>query len=134
MNDGIEKALFTILGGAISALTGFFASKLDRRRTAKDHFAVIISRAIGDIQNDGGVLVFHNSSRPIIKEAVYELLPKIKRKDRPKREALWSQYDQLGKPETHYKTMTQPGARVFLRKRLKNSRILFLSNNPLLHD
>lgn len=88
------RAGFTILGGAISGLIGWFAASQKRVRDAKDTFTVFISQKRAQIPKRD-LAEFYQRTKADVRDEVARVRPFLSIQSRDKLDHLWKEYDEL---------------------------------------
>lgn len=101
----LEQFVFTILGGFIAGLIGIWTANVNRKRSAKNAFRVLISRTFGtaDYSYPEELSKFHRSTKGEIHIAVLELLPLLSGKKAAQLNKVWYDYSHI---ELKHFTMT----------------------------
>jgi len=90
----LVRAGFTILGGAISGLIGWFAASRKRVRDAKDTFAVFMSQKLAQIPKRD-LADFYQRTKPSIRDEVARIRPFLSIRDKDTIDRLWREYDEI---------------------------------------
>lgn len=94
VSENIVKVLLTILGGAISAITGLCLFFHKRKRDAKDSFLLFISmqRRSIDTRNFCG---WHDNTKSEFRDAISKVDPFLSARQRTRMDALWREYEAI---------------------------------------
>jgi hypothetical protein len=88
------RAFFTVLGGVISGLIGWFAASRKRVRDAKDTFAVFMSQKLVQIpQRD--LADFYQRTKSDIRDEVARVRPFLPIRAKERIDQLWKEYDEI---------------------------------------
>jgi hypothetical protein len=90
----LVRASFTVLGGAISAVIGLFASSRKRVRDAKDTFAVFMSQKLAQVPKRD-LADFYQRTKPSIRDEVARIRPFLSIRDKDTIDRLWREYDEI---------------------------------------
>ncbi len=93
----LEQFVFTILGGLIAGLIGIWTANVNRKRSAKNAFRVLISRTFGtaDYSYPEELSKWYRSTKEEIHIAVLELLPLLSRKKAARLNKVWYDYSHI---------------------------------------
>jgi hypothetical protein len=95
LEDFIEKALFSILGGAIAALIGMWVGNYKRRKDAIFEFHITLSELYGESLNNRDLLLFHRKTSERLRRAIYRIRPFIQPQKALIMDKLWTAYQKI---------------------------------------
>ena len=95
MNEVIEKAFFTILGGAIAAIIGMVLSDHKRKKDARSDFEVTMSELYGDSLDAKDLSDFHGHTIDRVRRAIFRIRPFVRARNIRTFDLLWAKYQTI---------------------------------------
>jgi hypothetical protein len=95
LNEVIEKAFFTVLGGGIAAGIGMIVSDYKRKKDARSDFAVTMSELYGESLSSRNLMEFHGKTLERVRRAVFRVRPFVRTRNVGTFDWLWAKYQTI---------------------------------------